>query len=886
MTQLQLVALSIIIAGCARSPRTTAPVPVRAEQPVPADSAATPPTVPDSLASWRVPEFRPLPLVTWGPAPPGVPHAEREREFDLLHQTVHVRFDWERHAVIGTNALRLAALAEPLDSVRLDAVGMSISAVTDADHRTLAHRYDGRTLTIALASRLAPGDSTKLTVAYETIRPSQGVYFIDRRHVIWTQGETEATRHWIPTYDYPNDKATWEIFVRTPSRERALSNGTLVDSRRVGDEIEWHWRLARPASTYLMSVVTGDYIVLQDTWRSVPVGYWVYPDSVQAGWRGFSETPVMMEIFSDATGVDYPWAKYDQSVAPDYIFGGMENVTATTVADDAILHPAWAEPQANTDGLVSHELAHQWYGDLVTTRNWANIWLNEGFATFYEAIYDEMRKGDAEASVTRLAAQEAAIAADITARRPLVYDRWVTDPLELFLSGHIYPKGATVLQMLRRELGDSLFRAGMRAYTADHTFASVVSEDVQRSFEETTGRNLDRFFDQWVYGAGFPVLRISHAYDSLAHTLTLVAQQVQARDSLTGYFHATVDIEVLTDSGRTRAELAVRDSISALRIDLPAAPLSIRWDHGGWLLDVADFPRSTVMLAHQLENDADVLGRIEAAVLLGERGAEAMAVTALAGAAAGDPFWAVRRRATTALGAAATAISGGVADAATTIRPGGIVGRFDTTAQNGLLQASHDDDARVRQEAAVQLGGFGPSHPVAADGAVDGADDAVVARLRELARFDSSLYVRAAALASLVRAAPEVGLVVARAALERDSWLDVERRAAIEALAAAKAPDAWSVAVGYIGADAMRNTRVVAIATLMGSSAGRESEVVALLAPLLDDPDLFIRQAAARSLGALGDPAAVPALEARLRVESESRVINTIEGALAALRSP
>src|ERR1700722_10200590 len=647
-------------------------------------------------------------LIRWGDLPQGIAHAERVRTFQIKHQVVHVEFDWRRHAVVGSTTLTVAGLPDapgagtPTRDVPLDAVDMTIGAATSATGKPLAHSYDGHTLTLRVPASLTPALAQTFTVAYEALRPKKGAYFIDRRHIVWTQGETEDTRYWVPTYDYPNGKETWEFYIRTAKGEKALSNGRLVGSRDVNGQTEWHWSQERPASTYLMTAVTGDFTVLQDKWRTVPVDYWVYPDSVQAGWRGFGHTPNAITLFSTKTGVDYPWAKYDQIVAPDYIFGGMENVSATTQNDDAILHPAWAEPERNADGLMAHELGHQWYGDYVTTRSWAHVWLNEGFATFMEQTHHETTFGADEGAIDRLEAQQGVIDADRRARRPLVYDRYVTDPLELFLSGHIYPKGATVLQMLRHQLGDSLFWSAMHRYTVDHALSTAETADLEKAFTETTGRDLSGFFKQWVYQAGLPAFRASYSVDSAQHQVTLVARQVQPRDSLTGFFDASVDVAVLTDAGPVRGVMPVHGDSSSVTLTVSAVPRAVRWDTGRWLLQVYDFPRPTAMLAYQLEHD-EVTGRIEAVDLLRQRPADPAAVAALAAAATHDAFWDVRAAAVAALPATASVDALGI--------------------------ASHDADSRVRQAAARALG---PARGTA--------------RLHEMAQGDSSLYVRSAAL--------------------------------------------------------------------------------------------------------------------------------------------
>ncbi len=748
----------LAFAACATATHPVAPAPAPApETPTaaPTPSVTNRAAVIDSAEADRVPAFQTEPLIAWGPLPPGTIHEPQPRTYDLRHQTVHVRLDWEQHAIIGTTTLRLAALAAPIKTVALDAVGMTIARVTDATGRRLKFTYNDTTLSVQLARRLAARASTLLTVAYQTVKPTKGAYFIDRMHVLWTQGETEDNRYWVPTYDHPDDKTTWQITVVTDTNERALSNGRLVSSRRVRDEgragIAWTWAQEKPASTYLMSVVTGNYTVVSDKWHAVPLGYWTYPDSIEAVKRGFGKTPEAVDVFSRKTGVPYPWAKYDQSVVPDFIFGGMENVTATTQNDNAILHPAWAEPQSNADGLMAHELAHQWYGDLLTTKSWGHVWLNEGFATFMAQIFTEESAGVDEGALDRLGAQEQTIDADRQGRRPIVYERWVDNPIEVFFSGHIYPKGATVMQMLRHQLGDSLFWAAMHHYTVTHAYGSVVTDDLRRAFEESTGRDFRPFFDQWVYGAGFPVFRVSFAYDTVTKQLTLDAAEAQARDSLTGYFDADVAVEALTDAGPVRGVVPVHGGTGRVVLALSGPPRSIRWNKGKWILELTDFPRPTSMLSYQLAHDDDVLGRVEAVDLLRRRLAQPRAVTALVHAATIDKFWGVRNRAVRALA---------TADTSDTARTGVVRG--------ALIVALRDSDARVRQSAAAGLRKF-PSaelRPV----------------LEQAIRSDPSLFVRGSALASYLTVMGDAGLPLAEEVMAMPSWLDALRGPAMGVL--------------------------------------------------------------------------------------------------------
>ncbi len=760
-----------VVAACAsaaRQPAEVQPTPIPGVPPFRMDTTLTPN---------QVPGFKGTPLMAWGPLPEGVTHAERRRTYDLQHQSTIIRFEWQTHAVVGSTTLTIAGLpnAAPLRTVVLDAGDMRIRNVT-SDGAAVRFDYSDNRLAIQLPRALPTDQKVLLTVEYEGVNRTKGAYFRPAKHIVWTQGETEDNRYWIPTYDFPNDKTTWEFYIWTRKDERALSNGRLAGSRAVGDSIEWHWVQDKPASTYLMTCVIGNYVVLQDTpWRSVPIGYWTYPDSVEAARRGFARTPQAVDVFSRKTGVAYPWAKYDQIVIPEFQYGGMENVTATSQNDAEILHPLWSEPQANSVDLMSHELGHQWFGDLLTTRSWAHIWLNEGFATFMEEIFHEENFGADEGAYDRLLAQEQAIEGDRRARRPIVWGKWVNDPIEVFFTGHIYQKGATVLQMLRHQFGDSVFWRGINRYATSHAYDNVVSDDLRRAFEETTGKDLKPFFDQWVYGAGFPVFQVSSNYDRAASRLIVTAREVQARDSLTGFFDVDVDVEARTDSGVVRFVVPVRNGTGEAGANLKAPPRSIRWNKGNWLLELTDFPRSTAMLQYELVHDDDVLGRVEAVEALADRPSDRNALDALRRAARNDRFWAVRARAVDALGAWGNDTSRA---AASPMR--GIT--------DNLVTATRDIDARVRQAASSALGDLVLSATASRD---------VGIHLRQIARDDPNYIVRGAALAADIRLEKNAALPLARQLMAPDLWQGVIRRPAIAALKAIGTPEAQQLADQY-----------------------------------------------------------------------------------------
>ena len=336
-----------------------------------------------------------------------------------------------------------------------------------------------------------------------------------------------------------------------------LSNGRLVSVTKTADGRQqvWHWSQEKPASTYLYSIVAARFAVLHDSWRGIPVDYWVAPDTIDATWRTFGETPAMIETFSRVLGVNFPWAKYDQAIIPDFTYGGMENVSATTQTDLA-LHSAAGEPEWSGRGLDSHELAHQWFGDLTTTATWAHAWINEGITTYMESVHEEQSRGREAAQWNWINEQEQAMGADLNQERPLVFgEKPGTDPIQIFFSGHVYPKGAQLAHQLRRLVGDSLFWKGMKRFLTDNAYKPVETADYAIAMEKTTGRDLDWFFDQWAYGIGYPKVKVAREWRPATHTLHLTVDQTQKIDAT----HPSLPLSGHGPCDHTRFRRAPRD---------------------------------------------------------------------------------------------------------------------------------------------------------------------------------------------------------------------------------------------------------------------------------------------------------------------------------------
>jgi len=535
--------------------------------------------------------------------------SEGTHDYDLVHQRIAVQFDEAQRLVTGEVTTTVIP-KRATDSIRLNAENLTIDKASDARGGQLRFSADTAHVTVRLGSKAAAGDTVVFTIAYHT-HPERGIYFVPRRHVVWSQGEATETRAWVPTYDNANDKATWEILVTADSSQKVLSNGTLESVTPVdgGAKNVWHWSQSEPASTYLYSVVVGPFTVLRDHWRDKPVDYWVYPDTVDAGWRAFGETPSMIELYSRLLDLPFPWDKYDQSAIPDFTYGGMENVSATTQTDGALLGPG-SDP-SGVRGLVAHELAHQWFGDYTTTANWANAWLNEGLTTYMESVQAEKTRGWAAGQLEWAGQQAQAMGADRRQARPLVWGEYQgTDPISLFFSGHVYPKGAQVAHQLRRLLGDSLFWAGMHRFLVDNAHRPVTTPDYAVAFEKTCNCDLDWFFDQWVYGVGYPQLDVRRRWEPSSKVLSVTVEQTQPVDSLRPLFRFPVTIRVETAHAVVRHEITVSRKSETFAIRLPGPPLSFRFDEGGWLLGTVHTDQTSAELADMAAHDLDASARL------------------------------------------------------------------------------------------------------------------------------------------------------------------------------------------------------------------------------------------------------------------------------------
>jgi aminopeptidase N len=671
---------------------------------------------------------------------------------------------------------------------------------------------------------------------------------------IYSQGESDLNRFWFPVWDSPNDRAATEVLATVKPPLEVVSNGRLVEVKDLPDgRRTWHWSMEVPHATYLLSVAIGDFAKVSDRWNGIPVDYYVPkgPQAEEEARRSFGMTPDVLDFYSKVTGRPYPYAKYSQAVVVDYMWGGMENISATTQTSRT-LHDARAALDFTSEGLVAHEAAHQWFGDLVTCQDWSNAWLNEGFADYFTALYAGHAHGQDELDAQLDEYRRGYLREDASRyRRPIVTPRYV-DSYAMFDS-HTYAKGALVLHMVRYLLGDEGWWKGIHSYLDRFAGHTVVTRDFQEAMEDSTGASLGPLFDQYVYGAGHPELKVRWDWQPETRQVHLEIRQAQELTAETGLFSFSLEV-ALVGAGKEGKETVVRRLPVAARalqdLYLPSdeRPRTVVIDPKGWILKTVDFNKPVAEWAVQLAAARELPARLEAIRALGGLGG-AEAVAALGRALREEPFYVTRQEAAKALGSL------------------GSPGTPGTSGGDAALEALRpglaDKDSRVRTDALEALQHF-PAHTE------------LIALLRRALETEESYYARAAAATALgaFESRREEVAPVLVAALEQSSFREVVRVAALRALGKLDPDRAFAPAQRLAAYGAPTDSRRQALNTLadIGSkSTRRREEVRKILVGYLDDPSYTVREGVYGAIGALGDPAAIPAVERRGRLEAEAR---------------
>jgi len=778
----------------------------------------------------------------------------RSRDYDLQHSKIALRFDLDQKKVLGEVTHSLSILRGST-KIAFDSVGLNIQSVTlnraPAKFETSADK-----LIIPLPATTRMGDKFDVAIRYEG-KPAKGIYFIlpdkdypDRPKQIWTQGESEDTRYYLPTYDYPNDRLTTETILTVPSSWITVSNGKLISVSDAGKGLKtWYWKESVPSSTYLITVVAGEFDEVKDTWRGIPLTYYAPKGRGDRLPINYGRTPAMMELFSKKFGVDYAWEKYAQVMVDEFVAGGMENSSATTNASSSLVHPKLApEYLTGEDDLISHELGHQWFGDLVTCKDWGDIWLNEGFATFLEAVWTEAHFGKDQADYQRWNNAREWFESSNLWKKPIV--RHDFDDSSEF-DGNAYNKAGWVLYMLRHQIGEDVFYRGIKHYLEVNRGKNVVTSDLAKAIEEATHTNVDQFFSQWLYGAGGPKFELSHTYDGEKHQVILVVKQTQKVEGRVGLFRVPAEVEITTASGPKLYDVTVSKDHQVFPLPAESAPLMVLFDKGGQVLKSAEFHKEKKEWLYQLKNAADLADRADAVVALGKMKNDEEVIGALGETLRSDKAWGVRATAADTLG-----------------QMGG------PSASKQLLAAldSHDGPW-VRNRVVSALGNF-KDHA------------AVAAKLNSIAKQDDSYRARAAALQALGRLKGPNAFATLEAAVAADSPDGFLRNAALRSLGSLGDDKAVPLLLQWSAVGKPLDSRTAAINSL-GRLQKDNKDITKQIAAYLSEPHFSVRMAAIYALGGRGDATAIPALEAVLKSDDLSiEMAPMIKAQIARLKKP
>ena len=590
---------------------------------------------------------------------------ERSHDYDAIHYRIRLRFDEKKKIFWGENTITISPFKDGFKKCVLDAESFTVTSVCDENGDPLKFRQPEHRLIVQFSKAYNYEDTLTFSVSYvsENVIPDGSKFGMSKRYAIGLTfvDETPANprliqalsfptgaRHWYPCYDHPNDKTTQEIIATVKIEYKALGNGKLIGvvEDKKNNTRTFHWSQDLPHPTYLSMFIAGPYVVIKDSLGSLPINYWVYPKDVKDARRSFYKTPGIIAFFNQEFGYKYPWEKYDQITIPG--IGGGAECTSATLLGQGTIHDEKAEKDFPSHWLVAHEAAHQWWGDLVTLRDWGHTWINESFGTYFEYIFTKHDLGENEGEVYLLNKKNSYLnEAHNRYIRPIVFHRW-DFPNENF-DRHTYPKGAVVIHMMRWILGEKPFKKTISHFLHKYAFQPADTHDFLTAIKEATGQNLDWFFEQWFYRPGHPVFDVRYIWNSDSGVVKMTIEQVQDTTKNIPIFKTPVIIGIVTPKGEKSEKIWLEKRIEEVQFKCDQKPLLVRFDKGNYLLKEWAFEKSADELVYQLEND-DVIGRTWAASELKKYENDPRVVRKLKEIAQNDSFWAVRREAVYTIG--------------------------------------------------------------------------------------------------------------------------------------------------------------------------------------------------------------------------------------------
>lgn len=524
---------------------------------------------------------------------------DRLHDYDAKHYLIKTSFDKKAKSIIGETTVTFTPTIDGFKMLKLDAVGLRVTSATLAESGTklnFAAEPEG-VLNVDLDRAYSKSETVSVRISYSA-SPKKGIYFVEASDEhsaqIWTQGEPDEARHWFPSFDFPSDRATTEQILTVDKDETVIANGELLGKKdEPNGKVTWHFKMPVSHPVYLVSFVIGKYSRIDDNRGPVAMAFYTYPGREANAKAAFDRTADMIATFERLTGVKFPFNKYDQTIVSNFTFGGMENITATTYADQEIFLYDMDFGKPFVTDLVSHELAHSWFGNLVTCNNWAELWLNEGFATFMEAAYREAAFGrENYLSKIRTDAGTFLMKDAVTNRRHGLYNLRAGEVDKLFEDASVtYSKGGVVLHMLREEIGNEAFWKGANIYLNRHRLGNVRTTDLIAAMEEASGKELDWFFDQWVFKSGAPRVTVSSVYSARSQSIKITATQTQKADTIVpAVFRFNLPISVTTPKGVIEKDILLDARTNSITLKLPSKPTSVE------VIDDMKMPLKTVKM--------------------------------------------------------------------------------------------------------------------------------------------------------------------------------------------------------------------------------------------------------------------------------------------------
>ena len=777
------------------------------------------------------------------------------RDVDFLHLKLDITPSFEQKTVSGTTTLQFKPISRPISVLKLNATELTVHSVSSSQpiadwHLSREH------LIIHFAEPLPIGEENSLEISHEA-QPEKGMYFRtpdmgyrEGEAHLFTQGEPIESRHWFPCFDSPNEKLTTEVICHVPDGMLVLSNGRKLSEEKDEDSglVTFHWLQDKPHVNYLIAVVAGYFESIQDQYRDIPMAFYTLPSQIDMAKNSFEGTKDMMAFIESETGVPYPWDRYDQVCVNDFVAGGMEN-TSLTILTDGTLFDSSTENLRSSQGLVAHELAHQWFGDLVTCKDWSHLWLNEGFASYFEALYSEHKDGDNAFRYSMLKKMGGWL--NNPADPVGIVSREYDNPMQQF-SYRAYPKAAWVLHMIRSSIGPDLFRQMMKTYLIRHTYESVVTEDLNQVLEELTGRSLDQFFDQWVYHGGHPDLGITFQWDTKTHMAKLNIRQKQKPSEKVLLFRFPLTIRFKGINWAKDFDIEVGSTAEDFYFPLPGKPNIARVDPEFTTLLRVDIKLPTDMLYAQAEDETDLIGRILAMRQLAKKD-NAKSIEILKNRLQNDPFYGARIEASKALKSI-----------------------HSPESLEALFAGSKQEDPRVRHQVIVATSSFFDSK----------------SREQALQVIDTEMnpMIKSTAITSLSAYDHDRLKTILLTSLRNHSRQERVASAAIRVINDLADPVYVTPLLEYLisGQSQIPSGVFRSGLTALAKAAHRLSDrtiVREFLAGKTGHPKARIRSAAIQALGTLGDTRAIPVLTRLAAGHSDHPDRKSAESALSKLRS-